>query len=191
MSKLEFHFEVDNRLIEFVDLRVKKRPMSNCTVERVRNSYAELLDLYYSLPTETLVKARIRNRTIKERLAELAGWTWRCAAIIKAAQRTNAPLLANPDVGGLRQEYYQDSYKQSWSEVEDDYRHAQQALLKVIHNLPVERRQAALIQQTISAEILERRAHFWAELKQIEQVYASHAWSIESKLPQFPPNVIP
>ncbi|HMQ51856.1 MAG TPA: ClbS/DfsB family four-helix bundle protein [Anaerolineae bacterium] len=164
--------------------------MNDPFIERVEKSCTALLDLYNSFPREVLVQATLRNRTVKEQLAELAGWTWRCAAIVKAARQTDTPLLASPDIDGLRREYYQNSQKLSWLGVEHDYRQAQQALLRVLHHLPAERRQARLIQQTVSQEVLNRNAHFSAELEQACHLNNRPLCTAEPEPSQFSPTML-
>ena len=129
------------------------------TIEKIEKSYAQILRLYRSVPVTTLIEPILANGwSVKDTLAHIAAWEWRCASLLNAAHQTNVPLKAMPDVDALNREFYQERQEWSWAEVGDDFRQAHQALLAAIKELPPERLNDAIVQQTIAEETWEHYA---------------------------------
>ena len=129
------------------------------TIEKIEKSYAQILRLYRSVPVTALIEPILANGwSVKDTLAHIAAWEWRCASLLNAAHQTNVPLKAMPDVDALNREFYQERQEWSWAEVGDDFRQAHQALLAAIKELPPERLNDAIVQQTIAEETWEHYA---------------------------------
>lgn len=129
------------------------------TLEKIERDYAQLVRLYRSVPVTALIEPALFNGwSVKDTLAHIAAWEWRCASLLNEAHQTDLPLKARPDVEALNRESYQERQEWSWSEVEDDFRQAHQALLSAIKELPPQRLSTAIVQQTIAGETWEHYA---------------------------------
>ncbi len=137
------------------------------TIEKIEKSYAQILRLYRSVPVTALIEPILANGwSVKDTLAHIAAWEWRCASLLNAAHQTNVPLKAMPDVDALNREFYQERQEWSWAEVGEDFRQAHQALLAAIKELPPERLNDAIVQQTIAEETWE---HYTEHLPHLER----------------------
>jgi len=135
-------------------------------IEKIESSYANILRLYRSVPVAALIEPTLPNGwSVKDLLAHIAAWEWRCAFLLDEAHHTNAPLKAIPDVEALNREIYQERLEWSWTEAEVDFRNAHQALLKSIWDLPAERLNDPFIQQAIAEETWEHYAEHLPDLK--------------------------
>lgn len=112
--------------------------------------------------------------SIKDVLAHLAAWNWRYVFLLVAAQNRDWPLKARPDVEGLNHEFYQERLDWSWAEAETDFRRSHQALTRAIEQLPQERKESALVQQTI---IKGAAGHYLVHLSDLER------WHRDSVVP--------
>lgn len=129
------------------------------TIEKIEKSYAQILRLYRSVPVTALLEPTLANGwSVKDTLAHIAAWEWRCASLLNAAHQTDVPLKAMPDIDALNREFYQERQEWSWAEVGDDFRQAHQALLAAIKELPPERLNDAIVQQAIAEETWEHYA---------------------------------
>ena len=136
------------------------------TIEKIEKSYAQILRLYRSVPVTALIEPTLANGwSVKDTLAHIAAWEWRCASLLNAAHQTDVPLKAMPDVDALNREFYQERQEWSWAEVGDDFRQAHQALLAAIKELPPERLNDAIVQQAIAEETWEHYAEHLPHLE--------------------------
>ena len=144
-------------------------------VDQIERAYAELLRLYRSVPVAALIEPSLSNGwSVKDTLAHIAVWEWRCASLLDAARDTDTPLKAMPDIDALNRESYEERKEWSWTEVEFDFRHAHQTLLKVIRELPFERLSDPFIQQSIAEETWEHYAEHLQDLRQWRQKITSN-----------------
>ncbi len=134
--------------------------------EKIESSYARILRLYRSVPITTLIEPALSNGwSVKDTLAHIAFWEWRCASLLNESHQTDAPLKAMPDVDALNRETYQERQEWSWGEVETDFRQAHEALLTAIQELPPDRLDDAIVQQTIAEETWEHYAEHLPDLE--------------------------
>jgi len=144
------------------------------TIEKIEKSYAQILRLYRSVPVTALIEPILANGwSVKDTLAHIAAWEWRCASLLNAAHQTNVPLKAMPDVDALNREFYQERQEWSWAEVGEDFRQAHQALLAAIKELPPERLNDAIVQQAIAEETWEHYAEHLPDLERWHRRVAS------------------
>ena len=135
-------------------------------IEKIEHSYAQLLRLYRSVPVTVLIEPILSNGwSVKDTLAHIAAWEWRCASLLGEAHQTDLPLKAIPDVDALNREYYEDRQEWDWDEVEVDFRQAHQAMLMAIRELPPERLKSTIVQQTIAEETWEHYAEHLPDLE--------------------------
>lgn len=147
---------------------------SEVIIKKIEESYAGILRLYRSVPVTTLIEPLLQNGwSVKDTLAHIAAWEWRCASLLSAAHDTDAPLRAIPDVDALNREIYQERREWSWTEVETDFHQAHQALLQVIRQLPPKRLADTIVQRTIAEETWEHYAEHVDELQQWHAQVAS------------------
>lgn len=136
-------------------------------IEKIDNSYDKILKLYRSVPVTDLLEPTLPNGwAIKDMLAHIAAWEWRCAGLLSQARETDMPLRANPDVDALNQEIYQDRQAWHWEDVELDLRESHQALIEAIRDLPPERLNDTIIQETIAEETWQHYEEHLADLQQ-------------------------
>ncbi len=135
-------------------------------IDQIERGYAQLVRLYRSVPIKELSEPILANGwSVKDTLAHIAAWEWRCASLLSESHRTDLPLKAIPDVDALNREFYQERQEWGWAEVEDDFRQAHQALIKAIRELPVERLTSAIVQQTIAEETWQHYAEHVSDLE--------------------------
>ncbi len=122
-------------------------------IEKIEQAYSKILSLYQNMPQATLTTPDLSNGwSVKDTLAHIAAWEWRCASLLGEVQHTNTPLEAEPDIEALNFESYQQRQHWSWEHVEDDFRESHQALLEAIRDLPPERLRDEVIQENIAEE---------------------------------------
>lgn len=120
-------------------------------IEKVESSYAGILRLYRSVPVTALITSALSNGwSVKDTLAHIAAWEWRCASLLNESHQTNAFLKALPDVDALNRESYEERQEWGWEEVETDFRQAHEALLAAIRALPSDRIEDAIVKQAIA-----------------------------------------
>jgi hypothetical protein len=142
-------------------------------IENVESSYDHILNLCKDMPRKALVEPALPNGwSVKDTVAHLAAWDWRCAELLGEAHYTDAPLKASPAVNALNEEIYQERQDWSWEEVESDFRGAQRALLSAIRQLPPERLNDPFIRRTILEETCEHHQ---------EHIPAIEAWHEQVK----------
>ncbi len=139
-------------------------------IQKIENSYSKIIQLYLSVPLNARLETNPANGwSIKDILAHIAAWEWRCAGMLELAHETNMPFRANPDVDALNHEFFQDRQDLPWEEVENDFREAHAALLAAIHALPPERLNDEIIQKTIAEETWEHYEEHLVDLQQWHQ----------------------
>lgn len=122
-------------------------------IENIEHSYAEIVRLYHSVPVTALETSALANGwSVKDLLAHIAAWEWRCASLLKASHTTDTPLKAEPDVNALNQEIYRERQAWDWEDVEYDFRAAHRAVLDAIREFPPNRLAQDIVQQSIAAE---------------------------------------
>ena len=137
------------------------------TIEQIENSYHKILRLYRSVPVTDLLEPTFANGwSVKDLLAHLAAWDWRCAGLLDQAHESDMPLMAMPDIDALNQEIYQERQEWGWEDVDNDFREAHQALLESIQALPPERLKDEIIQEAIAEETWQ---HYEEHLPQLQQ----------------------
>ena len=131
-------------------------PSPETIVDRIEQSYNQILRLYRSVPVTELMKPAFLNGwSVKDLLAHLAAWEWRCVGLLSQAHDTNMPLQAAPDVDALNEEIFQERQDWNWDDVDHDFREAHQALLAAILALPQERLRDPKVRQSIAEETWE------------------------------------
>jgi hypothetical protein len=139
-------------------------------IEKIEQSYSDIVRLYRSVPVTSVIENSLPNGwSVKDVLAHLAAWEWRCASLLEASHGTDGPLQADPDVAALNREIYEERKEWGWEEVEYDFRMAHQTLLKAIHQLPVNRLKSKAVQETIAAETWEHYAEHLPDLQRWHQ----------------------
>jgi hypothetical protein len=135
-------------------------------IEKNEIGYTQLVRLYRSVPITALIEPALPNGwSVKDTLAHIAAWEWRCASLLSEAHQTDLPLKAIPDVEALNREIQQERRKWSWIEVEAEFRQAHETLLGVIRELPSKRLNHRLVQQTIAEETWEHYAEHLPDLE--------------------------
>jgi hypothetical protein len=136
-------------------------------IAKIENSYADIVRLYRSMPVTTVLEAGLPNGwSVKDVLAHIAAWDWRCASLLEASHGTDAPLQAEPEVDALNDETYREREGWGWEEVEYDFRAAHQAVLEAIRQLPAERLASDFVQESIAGETWEHYAEHLPDLQQ-------------------------
>jgi hypothetical protein len=135
-------------------------------ISKIEDSYAGIVRLYRSVPVTRVLEHSLPNGwSVKDILAHIAAWEWRCAHLLEASHHTDGPLQANPDVAALNQEIYEERKEWSWEEVEYDFRAAHQALLEAIRQLPLGRLENKAVWEAIAGETWEHYAEHLRDLQ--------------------------
>jgi hypothetical protein len=135
-------------------------------IKKIEGSYNNIVRLYRSVPVTAVIKPGLPNGwSVKDMLAHIAAWEWRCASLLEASHNTNTPLEAEPDVDALNLETYQERQEWSWEEVGYDFRAAHQALFEAIRQLPAERLNDDFVQQSIAEETWKHYAEHLPDLR--------------------------
>lgn len=135
-------------------------------IERIERAHADIVRLYQSVPVNAIEEAVLPNGwSVKDVIAHLAAWEWRCASLLEQSFTSDALLKADPDVDALNREFYEERQAWSWEEVEYDFRAAHRALIKAIHDLPADRLSDTIVQQTIAEETWQHYADHLPELE--------------------------
>ncbi|GAB4430552.1 MAG: hypothetical protein Kow0031_11430 [Anaerolineae bacterium] len=128
-------------------------------LEKIETSYADLVRLYRTAPVAWLVEPVMSNGwSVKDIVAHLAAWEWRCAALLEQSEISNTPLQAEPDVDALNQETFEERKNWGWEEVDDDARAAHRALLKAIKKMPPDRLNDPVVYNAIAVETWDHYA---------------------------------
>jgi hypothetical protein len=144
-------------------------------IGRIERSYTDILRLCHNIPEAILTERSLPNGwSVKDTLAHIAAWEWRCASLLCEAHDTDAPLKANPAVDALNIEIYQERRDWSWAEAENDFRDAHAALIESIRDLPPDRLKDPLIQRSIAEETWE---HYESHLHALQQWHEQLTWT--------------
>ncbi|MCB0210804.1 MAG: ClbS/DfsB family four-helix bundle protein [Anaerolineae bacterium] len=136
------------------------------TIERIKSGYTNILNLCRELHITSLESPSFCDGwSIKDTIANISAWVWRCAILLDNAHHTNGPLAASPDVEGLNREFYLDRKDWSWHEVENDFRQSHQALLKAIRQLPPLRLTNPLAQEMVAQNTWQHYAQYLPKLE--------------------------
>lgn len=139
--------------------QVKNRTPNESILEKIEESYTNLVRLYRTAPASWLVIPIMSNGwSVKDIVAHVAAWEWRCAALLEQADVSNTPLQAEPDVDALNYETFEERKNWGWEEVKDDARAAHRALLKAIKQMPAQRLTDPVVYNAIAAETWEHYA---------------------------------
>ena len=149
-------------------------------IDRIEANYYKIVRLSHSVPVSALLEpifSNDNNWSVKDLLAHIAAWEWRCAGMLNLAQDSNMPFRGSRDVDALNEEIYQERKDWSWEEVETDFRTAHEMLLKAIWALPLERLYDPIVQKSIAEETWE---HYEEHLSSLEywhdQVVSQWQW---------------
>lgn len=138
---------------------------------KIAQGHNEIQRLYHSVPVAELLAPVLANGwSIKDLLAHIAAWEWRCAGLLNQAHDSDLPLRAMPDVDALNLEIYQERREWNWAAVENDFRAAHAALIAAIQAVPAARLADQLIQQTIAEETWLHYEEHLPQLREWQQV---------------------
>lgn len=136
-------------------------------IKKIEQSRNQIIRLYHSVPVTGVVEPALPNGwSVKDLLACMAAWEWRCAEILEESHSSNVPLLAEPDVAALNREFYEERQDWGWEEVEQDFRAAHKELLNVIQDLPPERLTDEAVQRTIALDTWQEYDKYLPMLQQ-------------------------
>jgi hypothetical protein len=138
--------------------------------DKIEIGYNEIIRLYRSVPVTAVLEDSLPNGwSVKDVLAHIAAWEWRCASLLEASHNTKALLKAQPDVEALNREIYEERKEWGWEEVEYDFRAAHQTLLEAIRQLPPQQLDDEFVQRTIADETWEHYDEHLADLRRWHQ----------------------
>lgn len=141
-------------------------------IHEIEHTYAEILWLYRSMPVEKIVAPSLGDgRSVKDLVAHIAAWEWRCASLLEASHLTDTPLLAEPDVDALNREIHRERATWPWEEVEFDARKAHETLIQAIRQLPPERLNNPVVYEAI---VQETSNHYIEHIVELRQWYQNH-----------------
>ena len=139
-------------------------------LEKIEVGYNEIIRLYWSVPVTAVLESSLPNGwSVKDVLAHIAAWEWRCASLLEASHDTKALLKAQPDVDALNREFYEERKEWGCEEVEYDFRAAHQTLLDAIRQLPPQQLADEFVQRTIADETWEHYDEHLEDLRQWHQ----------------------
>ena len=139
-------------------------------LEKIEVGYNEIIRLYRSVPVTAVLESSLSNGwSVKDVLAHIAAWEWRCASLLEASHDTKALLKAQPDVDALNREFYEERKEWGWEEVEYDFRAAHQTLLDAIRQLPPQQLADEFVQRTIADETWEHYDEHLEDLRHWHQ----------------------
>lgn len=122
-------------------------------IDQIENSYTQLAQLYRDVPVSQLTAPSMSNGwSVKDVVAHISAWEWRCAWLLDEAHDSDLPLQAEPDVEALNAEAYEDRKNWSWEEVDFDARAAHRSLLAAIRQIPPHRLQEEVVAHSIAQE---------------------------------------
>lgn len=136
-------------------------------IQQIETDFAKIVRLYRSVPVTAVEEQSLPNGwSVKDMLAHLAAWEWRCVSSLEAGLGSDPPFPAELDLEALNREIYEEHKEWSWSEVELDLRDAHQALLEGVRKLPPDRISDGVIQQSLTRATW---GHYDQHLSELEQ----------------------
>ena len=139
-------------------------------IKQVESCHEAILELCRDVPLAVLTASYLPNGwSVKDTLAHIAAWDWRCAALLSESYDSNTPLKVHPDVDALNREIFEERQGWSWEEVESDFRGAHRALVKAIRELPPERLEDVVVRKSIAEETCEHYQQHLPDLKMWRQ----------------------
>jgi len=136
-------------------------------IEKIETSYAKFTGLYRSVPINKIIEPSLANGwSVKDVVAHLAVWEWRCASLLGESHNTNLPLQAEPDVEALNKEAYQERKEWNWEEVEYNAHATHLSLIEAIRQMPPERLNDEVVYQAIAVETWE---HYTEHIPDLER----------------------
>lgn len=143
------------------------KTMVEAIVKQVEACHKAILGLCQDVPVAALTAPALPNGwSVKDTLAHIAAWDWRCAALLSESYHSNTPLKVHPDVDALNREIYEERQGWSWEEVDSDFRGAHRALVKAIRELPPARLEDVVVRKSIAEETCE---HYQQHFPQLEE----------------------
>jgi len=147
-------------------------------IQKIDDSYSQAVRLYRSVPVAKVIEPSLSNGwSVKDVIAHIAAWEWRCASLLQESHKSDAPLKAEPHVDALNQEIHQDRQEWAWEEVEYDFRAAHRALIEAIKNFPAERLKSKFVKETIATHTWQ---HYAKHLPDIQRWHKQVSSSISS-----------
>ncbi len=147
-------------------------------IEKIDQSYSQIVRLYCSVPIKALLEPSLANGwSVKDLLAHIAVWEWRCVALLEQSHETNMPLQAVPDVEALNEEIFQEHKEQDWEDVDNGFREAHRTLLNTIREFPSHRLNDPIVLQTIAEESWEHYQEHLPALKQWHQKISNNEYA--------------
>lgn len=135
-------------------------------IKKIEVGYNEIIRLYRSVPVTAVLEDSLPGGwSVKDVLAHIAAWEWRCASLLEASHDSKALLKAQPDVDALNREIHEERKEWGWEEVEYDFRSAHRTLLEAIRQLPPKQLEDEFVQQTIADETWEHYAEHLEDLQ--------------------------
>jgi hypothetical protein len=145
-------------------------PKTKEILDKIETGYNEIIRLYRSVPVTAVSENSLPNGwSVKDVLAHIAAWEWRCASLLEASHDTKALLKAQPDVEALNHEIYEERKEWGWEEVEYDFRAAHKTLLEAIGQLPPQQLDDEFVQRTIADETWEHYDEHLDDLRRWHQ----------------------
>lgn len=155
---------------------------ADAIINKIENSFQNVWQLWGDVPTAALVEPALSNGwSVKDTIAHLAAWDWRCAELLEVAHNTNVPLTTHPAVDALNLEIYQERLSWTWEEVELTFRDAHKALIEAIRALPPDRLANEFVQDSIAEETWEHYEQHIEELRKWRQQVVSRNGVEKSK----------
>jgi hypothetical protein len=143
-------------------------------IKKIEKDFQEVWQLCQNVPTAALIAPALSNGwSVKDTVAHLAAWDYRCAELLEVAHNTDVPLKAHPAVDALNLEIYQERRNWNWEEVELIYREAHETLIEAIQTLPPNRLADEFIQRSIAEETWEHYEQHMDELRKWHQQVAT------------------
>jgi hypothetical protein len=135
-------------------------------IEEIEESYADIIRIIRNAPVAKIVEPSLSNGwSVKDMIAHVAAWEWRCAFLLEESHVSNAPLQAEPDVEAHNLETLEERKDWGWEEVEDDARAAHRALLRTVRGLPPRRLSDPIVYQAIAVETWKHYNEHLPDLK--------------------------
>jgi len=139
-------------------------------INKIEKSFQNTWQLCQNVPPAALIEPTLSSGwSVKDTIAHLAAWDWRCAELLGVAHNTDVPFKAHPAVDALNLEIYQERRNWTWEQVELTFREAHEALIEAIQALPSDRLADEFVQRSIAEETWEHYEQHIDELRKWRQ----------------------